>query len=136
MSSATLAQQQKSLTSVDQICPEARGLHMLVKVISISATAERVRPTTGQVLVVSEVVVGDKTGISCFTARGQDQVSALKVGCVMELRNAKVEMFRNSFMRIVVDKWGSIIYPPTVKFDEDQFTVDDSNDVSKRNTSL
>lgn len=33
----------------------------------------------------------------------------LKPGSVVEVRNVKVEMFNDAFMRVVVDKWGKII---------------------------
>ncbi|CAI7910563.1 unnamed protein product [Closterium sp. NIES-54] len=48
----------------------------------------------------------DETGVIVFTARNE-QVDVLKEGATVNLRNAKIDMFRGS-MRLAVDKWGLV----------------------------
>ncbi|CAI5510294.1 unnamed protein product [Closterium sp. Naga37s-1] len=55
---------------------------------------------------IAECIVGDETGVIVFTARNE-QVDVLKEGATVNLRNAKIDMFRGS-MRLAVDKWGLV----------------------------
>ncbi|KAK9674143.1 hypothetical protein RND81_12G213900 [Saponaria officinalis] len=105
---------------VDQIQPGSSGNTLTVKVVSSTAVLNRVR---GRNTRISECVVGDETGTIIFTARN-DQVDLMKPGTTVILRNAKIDMFKNT-MRLAVDKWGRIeVTEPA------SFTVNETNNVS------
>jgi len=81
-----------------------------VKVGDVKTVLERKRPDQSN-LHIAEATVGDGTGAILLTARN-DQVSHLKKGATVILRNAKIEMFKGH-MRLAVDKWGKLETAPT-----------------------
>ncbi|KFK24424.1 hypothetical protein AALP_AAs55026U000300 [Arabis alpina] len=95
---------------VDQLKPGTSGHTLTVKVVdqisvppktTATATSSHLRPAR-----ISECLVGDETATILFTARN-DQVELMKPGATVNLRNAKIDMFKGS-MRLAVDKWGRI----------------------------
>ncbi|VVB02035.1 unnamed protein product [Arabis nemorensis] len=108
---------------VDQLKPGTSGHNLTVKVVDqisvpqktgVAASSSHLRPTR-----ISECLVGDETASILFTARN-DQVELMKPGATVNLRNAKVDMFKGS-MRLAVDKWGRIevIEPADITVKED-----------------
>jgi len=90
---------------VKELEPGSRGLNVILKVGDVKTVLERKRPDQSN-LHIAEAVVGDATGAILLTARN-DQVSHLKKGATVTLRNAKIEMFKGH-MRLAVDKWGKL----------------------------
>eukprot|EP00171_Calliarthron_tuberculosum_P001603 IDg1603t1 len=86
--------------------PATQGHNLLVKVLAKSVVLNR-QEASGSTLKLEECLVGDETGRMYFTARN-DQCDETEVGDVIELRNAKINMY-NGHMRIAIDKWGLII---------------------------
>ncbi|CAN6834559.1 unnamed protein product [Brassica oleracea] len=95
---------------VDQLKPGTSGHTLTVKVVSqtsvpqkpnAASSSSHLRPNR-----ISECLVGDETASILFTARN-DQVELMKPGATVNLRNAKIDMFKGS-MRLAVDKWGRI----------------------------
>ncbi|KAH0925457.1 hypothetical protein HID58_017713 [Brassica napus] len=93
---------------VDQLKPGTSGHTLTVKVVDQNpvtqkpgAASSHLRPVR-----IAECLVGDETASILFTARN-DQVDLMKPGTTVNLRNAKIDMFKGS-MRLAVDKWGRI----------------------------
>ncbi|KAG7573536.1 Nucleic acid-binding OB-fold [Arabidopsis suecica] len=93
---------------VDQLKPGTSGHTLTVKVVDQNsvpqkpgAASSHLRPAR-----ISECLVGDETACILFTARN-DQVDLMRPGATVNLRNAKIDMFKGS-MRLAVDKWGRI----------------------------
>uniref|UniRef100_A0A1J3DIC7 Single-stranded DNA binding protein Ssb-like OB fold domain-containing protein n=1 Tax=Noccaea caerulescens TaxID=107243 RepID=A0A1J3DIC7_NOCCA len=94
---------------VDDLKPGTKGHTLTVKVVDQNsvpqkpgaASSSHLRPAR-----ISECLVGDETASILFTARN-DQVDLMKPGTTVNLRNAKIDMFKGS-MRLAVDKWGRI----------------------------
>ncbi|ESQ51987.1 hypothetical protein EUTSA_v10017314mg [Eutrema salsugineum] len=106
---------------VDQLSPGTSGHTLTVKVVDQNsvpqkpgAASSHLRPAR-----ISECLVGDETACILFTARN-DQVDLMKPGTTVNLRNAKIDMFKGS-MRLAVDKWGRIevIEPADITVKED-----------------
>ncbi|XP_074311161.1 uncharacterized protein At4g28440-like [Silene latifolia] len=105
---------------VDQIKPGSTGHTLTATVVSSTAVPHRGR---GRNTRIAECLVGDETGTIIFTARN-DQVDIMKPGTTVNLRNAKIDMFKNT-MRLAVDKWGRIEVTEPARF-----TVNEENNVS------
>ncbi|KAF5746608.1 hypothetical protein HS088_TW06G00779 [Tripterygium wilfordii] len=112
-------------TKVDQLRPGTSGHTLVVKVVSTKMVVQKGRgdgPQSRQMR-LAECLVGDETGMIIFTARN-DQVDLMKEGSTLTLRNAKIDMFKNS-MRLAVDKWGRVeVTEPA------SFTVKEDNNLS------
>jgi len=102
------ARRQPTFTKVDQLRPGTHGHNLIVKVVDSKMVVQRGREggQQGRQMRIAECLVGDETGIIVFTARN-DQVDVMKLGTTVELRNAKIDMFKGS-MRLAVDKWGIV----------------------------
>ena len=101
----TTQKQDPVFVEIKDLRPTKTGLNITVKVVSSKTVVDRTKPDGSKVL-VSECMVGDGSGIVVFTAKNE-QVSLMKPGATVTLRNAKVEMYRGC-MRLVVDKWGLV----------------------------
>uniref|UniRef100_A0ACD5TBU8 Uncharacterized protein n=1 Tax=Avena sativa TaxID=4498 RepID=A0ACD5TBU8_AVESA len=101
------------LSKVVELRPCTQGYSLLVKVLSAKPVAVH-RPGGGggfrqgqqPQMRITECIVGDDTGVVVFTARNE-QVDIMKVGATVELKNAKVDMYKGS-MRLAVDKRGTV----------------------------
>lgn len=81
--------------------PESKGVNLMVKVVS---TKEPEELKSG--VKVQEVVVGDDSAIVILRCVG-NELDAVEVGKIIEIRNAAVKLF-NGFIRLSVGKWGKI----------------------------
>ncbi|XP_010538173.1 PREDICTED: uncharacterized protein At4g28440-like [Tarenaya hassleriana] len=111
---------------VDQLKPGTTGHTLAVKVVDQKTVLHKGGSSAAPQLRqgrISECLVGDETGTILFTARN-DQVDVMKPGTTVNLRNAKIDMFKGS-MRLAVDKWGRIeVTEPA------EFTVKEDNNLS------
>eukprot|EP00250_Pteridium_aquilinum_P016034 c22907_g1_i1 orf=603-1043(-) len=93
---------------VDHLQPGTAGHTLTVKVVSSKTVLQRARPIINNVrgVRIAECVVGDETGTIIFTARNE-QVDLMNPGVTVNLRNARIDMFKGC-MRLAVDKWGRV----------------------------
>ncbi|KAJ4891585.1 hypothetical protein Rs2_31333 [Raphanus sativus] len=92
---------------VDQLKPGTSGHTLTVKVVDQNpvpqkpgaASSSHLRPVR-----IAECLVGDETASILATIKVMD---LMKPGTIVNLRNAKIDMFKGS-MRLAVDKWGRI----------------------------
>eukprot|EP01120_Amphizonella_sp_Union-15-10_P009701 TRINITY_DN3739_c0_g2_i3.p1 TRINITY_DN3739_c0_g2~~TRINITY_DN3739_c0_g2_i3.p1 ORF type:complete len:169 (+),score=36.47 TRINITY_DN3739_c0_g2_i3:487-993(+) len=103
--------------------PGTKGHNLLLKVLSSEVVVEAERSDNTKVK-FAEAVVGDETGSIVLTAKN-DQVDIAQPGSTIEIRNAKIDMFKG-YMRLVVDKWGKI----TQATSPATFEVNRSNNLS------
>ncbi|KAM0913677.1 hypothetical protein ACQ4PT_012022 [Festuca glaucescens] len=97
------------LSKVEELRPCSQGYSLLLKVLSAKPVAvqpSRDRQRQQPQMRIAECIVGDDTGVVVFTARN-DQVDLMKVGAIVELKNAKVDMYKGS-MRLAVDRSGTV----------------------------
>uniref|UniRef100_A0A0E0KXD7 Single-stranded DNA binding protein Ssb-like OB fold domain-containing protein n=3 Tax=Oryza TaxID=4527 RepID=A0A0E0KXD7_ORYPU len=118
------ARRQPSFTKVDQLRPGTHGHNLLLKVVDSKMVLQRGGGPQGRHMRIAECLVGDETGIIVFTARN-DQVDVMKPGASVDLRNAKIDMFKGS-MRLAVDKWGIVKAAESPA----DFTVKEDNNMS------
>jgi len=95
---------------VKDLEPGTRGHNLIVKVGDVKTVLERKRPDQST-LSIAEATVGDATASILLTARNE-QISHVKKGATLILRNSKIEMFKGH-MRLAVDKWGKLETSPT-----------------------
>eukprot|EP01027_Heterolobosea_sp_BB2_P006221 GEZU01009426.1.p1 GENE.GEZU01009426.1~~GEZU01009426.1.p1 ORF type:complete len:151 (+),score=19.70 GEZU01009426.1:270-722(+) len=91
---------------VRDLKPGTSGHNLIVKVVSVDLVVNKPR-VDGTSVTIAECLLGDETGCIIFTARN-DQVSLLKPGLTLVIRNGKIDLWRG-FMRLVVDRWGKLI---------------------------
>eukprot|EP00747_Dinoflagellata_sp_TGD_P165708 gnl/TRDRNA2_/TRDRNA2_187394_c0_seq1.p1 gnl/TRDRNA2_/TRDRNA2_187394_c0~~gnl/TRDRNA2_/TRDRNA2_187394_c0_seq1.p1 ORF type:complete len:838 (-),score=237.02 gnl/TRDRNA2_/TRDRNA2_187394_c0_seq1:60-2573(-) len=114
---------------VAKLLPEASSLNLCLKVVSVPVAVEGVSG-------LSEVVVGDGSGVVTLTLRDADLVKALStVGTPVTVRNGKVAMVKG-FIRLTVDKWGKIVAGAGEDASLFDFEPLSSNDVSKTEYEL
>uniref|UniRef100_A0A0E0KXD6 Single-stranded DNA binding protein Ssb-like OB fold domain-containing protein n=1 Tax=Oryza punctata TaxID=4537 RepID=A0A0E0KXD6_ORYPU len=107
-----------------QLRPGTHGHNLLLKVVDSKMVLQRGGGPQGRHMRIAECLVGDETGIIVFTARN-DQVDVMKPGASVDLRNAKIDMFKGS-MRLAVDKWGIVKAAESPA----DFTVKEDNNMS------
>merc|ERR1712032_1122090 len=88
--------------TIEKLKPEQRGVNIFAKVVK-STSVEGADN-------LSEVVVGDATGVITLRARG-DQVAMCEIGKILRIQNGKIVMFKG-FMRLEVDMWGVVKSAP------------------------
>uniref|UniRef100_A0A7R9VFT2 Single-stranded DNA binding protein Ssb-like OB fold domain-containing protein n=1 Tax=Chlamydomonas euryale TaxID=1486919 RepID=A0A7R9VFT2_9CHLO len=93
-----------SITSVDKLRPNAKGMSLIVKVVDAKVVVDRKGPKGGSK--IAECIVGDVTGAIVLQAR-DDQVDVAQPGAYIRLEGAKIDVFRGS-MRLVVGKDGKV----------------------------
>ncbi|KAF9611571.1 hypothetical protein IFM89_033575 [Coptis chinensis] len=101
---------------VEELKPGTNGHNLNVKVVSSNTVLQKGRAASQHLrhTRIAECLVGDETGTIVFTARNE-QVDMMKAGATVNLRNAKIDMFRGS-MRLAVDKWGRVEVTEPAKF--------------------
>ncbi|XP_057540011.1 uncharacterized protein At4g28440-like [Amaranthus tricolor] len=108
---------------VYELKPGTSGHNLTVKVLSSNIKKGRSVSQNLRQTRIAECIIGDETGTIIFTARN-DQVDLMKPGSTVNVRNAKIDMFKGT-MRLVVDKWGLIeVTEPAT------FTVKEDNNLS------
>ncbi|XP_010475010.1 PREDICTED: uncharacterized protein At4g28440-like [Camelina sativa] len=115
---ANVPKRKPVFVKVDQLKPGTSGHNLTVKVVESNPVKAATRKSsfTQQVRSsrIAECLIGDDTGCILFTARN-DQVDLMKTGATVILRNAKIDMFKDT-MRMAVDKWGRIEVTDHVPF--------------------
>jgi len=91
---------------VDSLSPASVGFNLIVKVGKIKPIMNRLN-LDGTHLRISEAVIGDSTACIILSLRN-DQISMVKEGDCLILRNAKIDMVNNGYMRVAIDRWGLI----------------------------
>merc|ERR1719210_1229983 len=61
----------------------------------------------GTSLKISDAIIGDKTACIILSLRN-DQIAMVEEGNCLILRNAKIDMVNNGYMRVAIDRWGLI----------------------------
>jgi len=97
------------VVTIEQLKPGSSGHNLILKVVSTQIVVDKSRPD-GSTIRVSEAIVGDHTGCITLTARNA-QIDAVQPGSTIIVRNSKIDMFKG-FMRLAVDKWGSVKTAP------------------------
>eukprot|EP00928_Gymnodinium_smaydae_P079648 TRINITY_DN6351_c0_g1_i1.p1 TRINITY_DN6351_c0_g1~~TRINITY_DN6351_c0_g1_i1.p1 ORF type:complete len:429 (+),score=149.55 TRINITY_DN6351_c0_g1_i1:96-1382(+) len=82
---------------VKKIVPDAKGVNLYVKCTKAPTAVEGSTD-------ISEVTVGDDTGLVILSLRDKDQCAACKVGANLRVQNAHVKMVKG-YIRLVIDKW-------------------------------
>ncbi|XP_009608122.1 uncharacterized protein At4g28440-like [Nicotiana tomentosiformis] len=105
---------------VENLTPGTNGHTLIVKVLESNTVLQKGRSVSPHLrnTRISECLIGDETGTILFTARN-DQVDLMKPDATVILRNAKIDMFKNT-MRLAVDKWGRIEVTETAGFEVKQ----------------
>eukprot|EP01084_Bolivina_argentea_P285842 490243_1 len=106
-------------SKVMDLSPASVGFNLIVKVGKIKPIMNRLN-LDGTRLRISEAIIGDKTACIILSLRN-DQIGMVDEGNCLILRNAKIDMVNNGYMRVAIDRWGLI-----EKVDEQQ-TQDEIN---------
>ncbi|KAL0724075.1 hypothetical protein Bca4012_038674 [Brassica carinata] len=128
--STTAVQKKKPIfVKVDELKPGKSGYNLTVKVVESNPVTPAIRKSGSltrpfRTSRIAECLIGDDTGCILFTARN-DQVDVMRTGATVTLRNAKIDMFKDT-MRMAVDKWGLI----QVVTDPVSFEVNRQNNLS------
>ena len=125
--------QKPQFSKVDQLSPASVGFNLIVKVGKIQPIMNRLN-LDGTRLRISEAVIGDKTACIILSLRNgkssfiyfhsvffceiahyilttniiTDQIGMVEEGNCLILRNAKIDMVNNGYMRVAIDRWGLI----------------------------
>ncbi|KAF5180418.1 Nucleic acid-binding, OB-fold-like protein [Thalictrum thalictroides] len=124
-SQTTTVKRKPVFIKVDQLKPGTNGHNLTVKVVTSKTVLQKGRAASQHLRQtrIAECLVGDETGTIVFTARNE-QVDMMKPGATVNLRNAKIDMFKGS-MRVAVDKWGLVEVTEPAKF-----VVNEENNLS------
>eukprot|EP00485_Elphidium_margaritaceum_P004749 CAMPEP_0202684858 /NCGR_PEP_ID=MMETSP1385-20130828/456_1 /ASSEMBLY_ACC=CAM_ASM_000861 /TAXON_ID=933848 /ORGANISM="Elphidium margaritaceum" /LENGTH=195 /DNA_ID=CAMNT_0049339071 /DNA_START=61 /DNA_END=648 /DNA_ORIENTATION=+ len=93
-------------SEVEQLSPASVGFNLIVKVGNITPIMNRLN-LDGTRLQISEAIIGDSTACIILSLRN-DQITMVGTGDVLILRNAKIDMVNNGYMRVAIDRWGLI----------------------------
>ncbi|CAF1923607.1 hypothetical protein Bca4012_069657 [Brassica carinata] len=120
MSTTTVQKTKPVFVKVDELKPGKSGYNLTVKVVESNPVTPATRKNGSltrpfRTHRIAECLIGDDTGCILFTARN-DQVDVMKTGATVTLRNAKIDMFKDT-MRMAVDKWGLIQVTDPVSFE-------------------
>jgi len=91
---------------VGELSPASVGFNLIVKVGKIKPIMNRLN-LDGTSLKISEAIIGDATGCIILSLRN-DQIAMVEEGNCLILRNAKIDMVNNGYMRVAIDRWGLI----------------------------
>lgn len=90
-----------TFTEVAKIFPDARGVNLMLKAVSVKAVEPAEGSRAGKIW---EAVVGDATGVVTLSLRSEEHANLCKPGAALRLQNAKVVMIKG-FIRLAIDKW-------------------------------
>jgi len=91
---------------VEDLSPASVGFNLIVKVGKIQPIMNRLN-LDGNRLRISEAVIGDASACIILSLRN-DQINVVAEGNTLILRNAKIDMVNNGYMRVAIDRWGLI----------------------------
>jgi len=111
---------------VKDLSPASVGFNVIVKVGEIKPIMNRLN-LDGTRLRISEAVVGDATGSIILSLRN-DQIALVGEGDGLILRNAKIDMVNNGYMRVAIDRWGVI---EKVTEEQVQFEINKGENLSE-----
>jgi len=95
-----------TFSKVEDLSPASVGFNLIVKVGKIKPIMNRLN-LDGNRLRISEAVIGDATACIILSLRN-DQINVVAEGNSLILRNAKIDMVNNGYMRVAIDRWGLI----------------------------
>ena len=103
-----LPQLLQNICKIKDLSPTSTSINMYVKVLNVLVGAQR-KYRDGTIIEVGESLVGDNSGTIIISARGKEQIEMLtSINDVIQIENAKIEMFDGIYMRLTIDKWGNI----------------------------
>ena len=110
---------------IEELKPGERELELVFKVVSKGEPNEVTSKFDGSTHKVSDVVIGDSTGVVVMTL-WDDSIENVEVDGVYKLENGYTSMFKNS-LRVNVGKYGKL-----EKVEESIDSVNESNNVSEK----
>merc|ERR1719237_1615492 len=93
-------------SKIEDLSPAAVCFNLIVKVNKIKPIMNRLN-LDGTRLRISEAIIGDKTACIILSLRN-DQIGMVNENDCLILRNAKIDMVNNGYMRVAIDRWGLI----------------------------
>src|SRR3989338_8326768 len=100
---------------LSQLQPEQNRINTIVRVINRRIVIEKGRED-GTSLRICESIVGDETGTFVLLCSSNSQTDLIIPDNLLVLSNAFVDVF-DGYMRLSVDRWGSIQIPSLELFD-------------------
>ena len=101
-------QKLENICKLKDLSPTSNSVNVYVRVLNVLVIAQRTYKD-GTTVKVGEILVGDNTAKIIISARGEEQVHMLNtIDDIVRIENAKIEMFEGKYMRLTVDKWGSM----------------------------
>ena len=98
----------ENICKLKDLSPTSNSVNVYVRVLNVLVIAQRTYKD-GTTVKVGEILVGDNTAKIIISARGEEQVHMLNtIDDIVRIENAKIEMFEGKYMRLTVDKWGSM----------------------------
>ena len=98
----------ENICKLKDLLPTSNSVNVYVRVLNVLVIAQRTYKD-GTTVKVGEILVGDNTAKIIISARGEEQVQMLNtIDDIVRIENAKIEMFEGKYMRLTVDKWGSM----------------------------
>ncbi len=98
----------ENICKLKDLLPTSNSVNVYVRVLNVLVIAQRTYKD-GTTVKVGEILVGDNTAKIIISARGEEQVHMLNtIDDIVRIENAKIEMFEGKYMRLTVDKWGSM----------------------------
>ena len=98
----------ENICKLKDLLPTSNSVNVYVRVLNVLVIAQRTYKD-GTTVKVGEILVGDNTAKMIISARGEEQVHMLNtIDSIVRIENAKIEMFEGKYMRLTVDKWGSM----------------------------
>ena len=94
------------MTGISELGPRSRGIDLKVKVVEKKEEREVTARSTGRQHRVAEFLVGDDTGCVLMSL-WDDAIDSIEVGATYELKNAYINVFKNS-MKLNVGKYGTM----------------------------
>ena len=98
----------ENICKLKDLSPTSNSVNVYARVLNVLVIAQRTYKD-GTTVKVGEILVGDNTAKIIISARGEEQVHMLNtIDDIVRIENAKIEMFEGKYMRLTVDKWGSM----------------------------
>ena len=92
---------------VEELTPGSVGFNCIVRQVGDIKTIMHRKNLDQSIIKISETVIGDETGCILLSLRNE-QIDIISKGNAIILRNAKIDMIKNGYMRVAIDRWGLI----------------------------